>query len=330
MVFQVLGGAAIPLAQLELEGQRKTLADVRLCPDARAERDRSALQQAGLLGAHSHCVSVLGATHSGKSFVINKLVGKNVLRVAEPGAIQPTSAGVQCVLTRTNRPSMPLLRLVDYEGAEGADSKPAEQQAEKRSSWDAREGESQRDLWDLRRQATRLRLPRLAYLTTDVLMYVTDADPSRATTLEECAGLVTPNCEPPSLLIVFNKVSPKAYDCRSAEEFSLEVFDAHPFADLTPHKFQAVRLLRLPHLSDAEEDMRRFDDAIRMLNNTLVELLAYRKKMRGKGRTAFYAAAWPFLFDIVGNCIAKNTPLDMTECRHEAVRESKSAHSRWR
>lgn len=323
MTFEVLGESKVPLVQLKLQGERKTLADVKLQSyDEEYKHDRTLLKKAGLMDQASHCVSVLGATHAGKSFVLNKLIGKDVLRVADDGAILPTTAGAQSVLLQTDLPSLPLLRLVDYEGADGADTKPCE--LEEDSTWNAREGESRRDLWKLRREATGTLLPRLAYLTTDVLVYITDADPSRATTLDECASLIARAAnnaerEAPSLIIIFNKMAPKAFDSRTDNQFSEEMNEAHDFDGLAPQTFYKVRLMRLPQLTEAAEDIRRFNEAMAKVSTAMFELLKGREELRIKTGTIFNACVWRPIFTIVCDNMAVDNYMFMSECIMRAM-----------
>jgi hypothetical protein len=184
------------------EGAPRTRAKVVVVADDDNERQQLRKAWRAASDELSHTVSFIGATHSGKSFLINVLGGSrtgdsDTLREAADDSIAPTSSGAKYVLQSVTPPDDdpcaaggPLLvRLVDYEGSHGGNALPVD--GPDAARWAVqRKGETKEQLMKARREAARQQLPRVAFLTSDVLVYVTLLDPSDHRVVDECAAFL--------------------------------------------------------------------------------------------------------------------------------------------
>jgi hypothetical protein len=244
---------------------------------------------------HSHCVSVMGATHAGKSFLINALTGSE-LPIARSGGDAPTSSGAKQLMTELSdagvvlqqAPKPVLVRFVDYEGAKGSNLLPTDAQEK---MWRVRRDESRVSLFELRRKATGVHLPRMAYMTSDVLVYVTTLSPADYRTIEECAEVIANSAyntarEAPTLILVFNKYEIED-DERDDETFTRGFLDMHDSERCLSRLFQDVLCVRLPR-----KKSHLYRRQLAYAKNTLARALIRRTVLRQKRGTLFGTHVW--------------------------------------
>lgn len=320
----MLAGSLLPLAELALLGARKSADDVHLKPLDHDREESRLLYKAGVLDSKAYCVSLLGATHAGKSFFLNRLVGlsgDSQLREAAPGEIAPTTMGSKSLLWPTGLEKFPVVRLVDYEGAHGGNAAPVELEESNDSTWKACAGEDQEALWALRRDAASRLIPRMAYLTSDVLIYITTSDPANHSTISECANIIE-RCvkdadrERPSLLFIFNKMPWSQFRAKSHAEFQELFLKQHNVdKELVPTFFHEIRALRLPvtEEDDSEQRQQAFADAVDGARQAVVGLLAGREKLRKRCGTGFNNAIWRLLYNELCGVVTTHNHVYMSE-----------------
>lgn len=248
---------------------------------ADVDKEEQQLRKVGHVASDdlSHTVSIIGATHSGKSFLINALSGGRAgrdggvdgdnLREAADDSIAPTSSGAKYVLQSVTPPDDDpcaaggslLVRLVDYEGSHGGNTVPVDGPD---ATWAVRPGETNEQLMEARREAAQHQLPRVAFLTSDLLVYVTSLDPSDHRVVDDCAAFlaratVDAEREQPSLVIVFNKYNPKKLskslaNGKTDEKFAQEFLEVHDNDGAMRSLFLEVKCLRISELDEDDED----------------------------------------------------------------------------
>ena len=195
----------------------------------------------------SNCISFLGSTHNGKSFTINSITGQHYRGVAEEDVLLPTSRDIHAVnwLDPAN-PENVYARLVDYEGENGGlfpvDSASACVGCQQQSvDW--------HEVQHQRKDAVHAYFPKVAYLTSDIIVYVTTHDLADHNVAE---ALLTFAChstngvqrESPSLLIIVNKVDPyKLSNSKyTNDQVLLQFLETHDPDIASPHTSSGVQL----------------------------------------------------------------------------------------
>lgn len=178
---------------------------------------------------------------------------------------------------------MPLIHLVDYEGSNGWQM--PLQASQGASSWQLQAGETSKHLHALRNAAASIYLPRLAYLTSNVLIYITCMDPSYAGAAEEIlsymeAGQRDSLRDAPSLLVIFNKRE----DLDEVnEELDAEVerewLEVHDGEGRLKSIFLTVRAMCFPSISQ-DGECGKVDSFTKHLRDVVFSMLQEQKRFR--------------------------------------------------
>eukprot|EP00050_Salpingoeca_kvevrii_P002883 m.207417 g.207417 ORF g.207417 m.207417 type:complete len:614 (-) comp10710_c0_seq2:195-2036(-) len=259
----------------------------------------------------SHVVSLLGATHAGKSFVSNHLVYANYDMNEEETATQseqdnfrPTTSGINDYIWHSDvdeddPDELDYIRLVDFEGSDASRVLPVTTASE---AWDALKQSDRaryKELLQERVKRTRADLPRLAYLSSDVLVYVTRASPSQSATFTELAEFTERCChktvrESPALILVFNMQRPSKM---SEEELTEQLLDLHDSDDELRARFSEIYCIMIPDLEvERPESVQAFQGQVDKLREQIFATLRLRAKKRAELGLLYKSALWPPIF----------------------------------
>lgn len=292
------------------------------------------------LDAHETSVtmSIIGHTHAGKSFVINNLVHGSGFgatnmsaKVADLEVFKPTSSGASHFAWDTQDPRVGRVRLVDYEGSKASKAhRPTDAGSKAAKRWDSFDKPTLKKLLTERKSLAEKILPRLAFLSSDLLVYVAKSDPSEAGPAEECSAILSDAAKQavphikPTLLLVFNMQNIPTGDRRSNESICEEYLESHFDEDDLQALFSEVRGVRLP-----KDDHPHFEEHASIFRSTVIDMLARQKARLENSSIVIPVRYWHHLYITVAKKadLQADMPIFMTDELFKALRETSPSTS---
>lgn len=290
----------------------------------KAEIDRFAMQASS---KPAMVLSFLGDTHAGKSFLVNcfqeLLMDKfavHLATVAGSKKTQPTSANVQLFRLLSDKDTIMLIQ--DIEGTEASNILPMDISESEMQLASVFNGDMQ-NYCSVRRESVKHHLPKFAYVTSNIVVYVTKLDVSNHDMYKKLKDLALTlvtngvyNAEKPVLFVVCNQQHPEDIeDHLDVETTSTEFIQAHgtELLDL----YHSVKVINIPRRSKYCQEM--FDAQLEKLIhlcNQLGEESLNRKKKLG---SCFTERILCDLYPLVIEELNKNVPIRMGQLFIDAM-----------
>jgi len=265
----------------------------------------------------SNVISVCGDTHVGKSTILSSLLssepGRVAPEVAQPQQNSPTTANVNCYQHKNFSERIDSVHLLDLEGENGG--KPPKTALCTRLMH-LLDTMGVTEYQERRRKAVAENLARLAFVVSDVVVYIWNESFANASYLRRVQQLAHDSTEgvdsanSPALVLVYNK-------CSLDEQFDIEKCTAEFFENVENKQilplYSDVKCICIPHM-DQMKKLRipgrptQYIDGeeiyalqIHKLSALLDQLLQKRMTERERNGCLFSEKVWCILFGLVIN-----------------------------
>eukprot|EP01117_Protostelium_nocturnum_P015322 TRINITY_DN5930_c0_g1_i1.p1 TRINITY_DN5930_c0_g1~~TRINITY_DN5930_c0_g1_i1.p1 ORF type:complete len:769 (-),score=155.18 TRINITY_DN5930_c0_g1_i1:41-2347(-) len=285
-------------------------------------------------GDISKVVSFLGTTHNGKSTLIRSLMGFDPRRNEGGGPKVPETSGVadyRPTSSDTNgffdptgfqNPELPLVDsgiwYFDVEGDGSGDILPVE------SEEILSHGIDEQDYFDWRRDAVDKFIPRMSYLVSDVIVFVTTENFASAhcrtrivegTLLNAQKGI--DNSEIPSLILVSNKATDQ--ECWDVQQTTEAFLKAHDGRRAMRDNFRSVQCINIPQLTSSN-----FPTQIEKLKSLISSAVTTQIKTKNQRGTLFSTSVWNSLFKCLMAQFNNNYNIKMGQIVNQIISECRS------
>eukprot|EP01114_Cavostelium_apophysatum_P014917 TRINITY_DN3976_c0_g1_i1.p1 TRINITY_DN3976_c0_g1~~TRINITY_DN3976_c0_g1_i1.p1 ORF type:complete len:1053 (+),score=230.57 TRINITY_DN3976_c0_g1_i1:184-3342(+) len=265
----------------------------------------------------SNIVAVCGDTHVGKSTLISSLLKETQTElqvkpeVAAPNQNSPTTAHIQFYDSNDTIENLSRIRYLDLEGENGG-KPPRNALSEKLEALLGLLGIT--EYQQRRRKAVSENMPRLGFVTSDVIVFVWNESFANASYMNRVRKLVNDATESvdsasaPALILIYNK-------CSLDEEFDIDKCTAQFFENeenLEIKKlYSTVKTLCIPHLDQVKkvkapgrptlliDGEEIYALQIQKLHKLIQDLLSQRMRLREQEGLLYSEYVWCLLFRTV-------------------------------
>ena len=259
-------------------------------------------------------VSFIGSTHSGKSTLIQSITDHEVV-VADPNSTIPTSANITAFDLSSD------LRFLDFEGSSAGNKLPFNEQLTLPSNV------TETQYCRLRRQAVS-KLPALAYVASDIIVFVANVDFADYDTFYEKMKKVAidqavqnvEEVEKPTLILVSNRIADQSNEAHyQSEQITKDFIElmGDDFQELEKY-YLKILCVRIPNWNATGTQL--YHNQIEKLHNIINQIRDERMLHKVATGTIYTSNLWLKLFmksidaqmpfrmsDILGQCMVEES-----------------------